>query len=326
MYARGPIVAPALLVLASLLAPVAHAQDYPAHAIKLVLPQPPGGIIDLISRSLGERLFEQMRQPVIVENMPGANGSLAAGQVVRSVPDGYTLFMAVDTNLVVNPNLYTNLAYDPFRDFAAISVLAKVPLVLVANPKVPANNVRELIAFARAHPGTLNYASIGLGTQSHLGMELLKIMTGIDINQVSYRGTAPAMTDVVAGQVDVMFTGPPSAMAMSAGGKLKILAVGGRERLRLMPDVPTLDEAGVPGYELTGWFGMVAPVKTPEPVLERLTQEVRKAVADARFSKRLMAQGLDIVGSSSTQMTALMQADTRKWAEVIRKTGARIAQ
>jgi tripartite-type tricarboxylate transporter receptor subunit TctC len=157
------LVAAALLGAPVLLAPVAHAQDHPFHPIKLVLPQPPGGIVDLISRSLGERLSEQMRQPVIVENMPGANGSLAAGQVVRSLPDGYTLFMAVDTNLVVNPNLYSNLAYDPFRDFSPISVLAKVPLVLVANPKVPANSVGELIAFAKAHPGTLNYASIGLG-------------------------------------------------------------------------------------------------------------------------------------------------------------------
>jgi tripartite-type tricarboxylate transporter receptor subunit TctC len=186
--------------------------------------------------------------------------------------------------------------------------------------------VRELIAFAKAHPGTLNYASIGLGTQSHLGMELLRIMTGIDINQVSYRGTAPAMTDVVAGQVELMFTGPPSAKAMAAGGKLKILGVGGKERLRLLPDIPTLDEAGVPGYELTGWFGMVAPARTPQLVLERLTQEVRQAVADARFSEPMIAQGLDIVGSSSAEMTALMQADTRKWVEVINKTGARIAQ
>jgi tripartite-type tricarboxylate transporter receptor subunit TctC len=316
----------AALVLACVVGRMAHAQDYPSHAIKLVLPQPPGGAIDLISRSLGERLSEQMKQPVVVENIPGANGGLAAGQVARSVPDGYTLFMAVDTNLVVNPNLYPNLAYDQFRDFAPISVLAKVSLVLVANPKVPANNVRELIDFARAHPGRLNYASIGLGTQSHLGMELLKMMTNIDINQVSYRGTAPAMTDVVAGQVDVMFTGPPSAKAMSADGKLRILAVGGKQRLSLMPDVATVDESGVPGYELTGWFGMVAPAKTPEPVLDRLMKEVRKAVADARFGERITAQGLEVVGSSSAEMTALMRADTKKWAEVIKKTGARIAQ
>ena len=316
----------AALAFACALEGKAQAQDYPSRPIKLVLPQPPGGAIDLISRALGERLSEQMKQPVIVENMPGANGGLAAGQVARSVPDGYTLFMAVDTNLVVNPNLYPNLAYDPVRDFAPISVLARVALVLVANPKVPADNVRELIAFAKRHPGKLNYASIGLGTQSHLGMELFKMMTGTDINLVSYRGTAPAMTDVVAGQVDVMFTGPPSAKAMSEGGKLKILAVGAKRRLGLMPDVPTLDESGVPGYELTGWFGMAAPARTPEPVLALLAHEVRKTAADARFSDRITTQGLEVVGSSAGEMSALMQADTEKWAAVIKATGSRIAQ
>jgi len=323
-----PIVsfAAAAFALACALGGTAQAQDYPSRPIKLVLPQPPGGAIDLIARALGERLSEQMKQPVIVENMPGANGGLAAGQVARSAPDGYTLFMPVDTNLVVNPNLYPNLAYDPVRDFAPISVLAKVALVLVANPKVPADNVRELIAFAKSNPGKLNYASIGLGTQSHLGMELFKMMTGTDINMVSYRGTAPAMTDVVAGQVDVMFTGPPSAKAMSEGGKLKILAVGGKRRLDLMPDVPTLDESGVPGYELTGWFGMVAPARTPEPVLHQLAQEVRKAAADARFGDRITAQGLEVVGGSAAEMRALIEADTEKWAAVIKATGTRIAQ
>jgi tripartite-type tricarboxylate transporter receptor subunit TctC len=302
------------------------AQDYPARPIKLVLPQPAGGAIDLISRTLGDRLAEQMLQPVIVENQPGANGGLAAGQVARSAPDGYTLFMAVDTNLTVNPNLYPNLAYDPFGDFAPISVLTKVSLVLVANPKVPANNVRELIAHAKANPGKLNYASIGLGTQAHLGMELFKLMTNTDINMVSYRGTAPAMTDVVAGQVDIMFTGPPSAKAMSEGGKLKLLAVGGKQRLALMPEVPTVDESGVPGYELVGWFGILAPAKTPKPLLDRLTREVRQAVTDRRFSDKMTAQGLEVVGSTADDMQALMRTDTQKWAEVIRATGAKIPQ
>ena len=263
----------------------AQAQDYPSHPLKLILPQPAGGAVDLIARTLGERLSEQMMQPVIVENRPGANGSLAAGDVVRSTPDGYTLFVAVDTNLVVNPTLYPNLTYDPFRDFAPISVLTKTSLVLVANPEVPAGNVRELITYAKANPGKLNYASIGLGTQQHLGMELFKIMTKTDINQVEYRGTAAAMTDVVAGHVEIMITGPPSAKAMSEGGKLKLLAVTGKRRMALMPDVPTVDESGVPGYELTGWFGILAPAKTPKPVLDRLTSEVRKATADQRFAR-----------------------------------------
>ena len=303
---------------------LARASDYPLHAIKLVLPQPPGGAIDLIARTLGERVSEQVNQPVIVENRPGANGGLAAGDVVRSAPDGYTLFMAVDTNMVVNPTLYHDLPYDPFRDFAPISILTRTELVLVANPKVPANNVHELIAYAQAHPGQLNYASIGLGTQAHLGMELFKIMTKTDIVQVEYRGTAPAMTDVVAGRADIMITGPPSAKAMSEGGKLKLLAVTGNKRHPLMPEVPTIAESGVAGYDVTGWFGILAPANTPKSVLGRLTEEVRKAVADSRFRDRMTKVGLEVVGSTSEEMLATMRADTKKWAEVIRATGAKI--
>src|SRR5262245_55372433 len=188
--------------------PGARAEDpYPSKPIRLVLPQPAGGAVDLIARTLGDRLSETLRQPVIVENQPGANGGLAAGQVARATPDGHTMFMAVDTNLVVNPNLYPNLAYDPFRDFIPISIIARVHLVLVASPKVEANSVQEVLAFPRAHPGKLNYASIGLGTQAHLGMELLKMMTKTDITQVSHRGTAPAMTDLAAGVVDFMLPG-----------------------------------------------------------------------------------------------------------------------
>ena len=301
-------------------------EPYPSKPIRFVLPQPAGGAVDLIARALGDRLSESMRQPVIVENMPGANGGLAAGQVARATPDGYTLFMAVDTNLVVNPSLYPNLAYDPFRDFIPISIIAKVYLVLVASPKVEINSVQELLAFARAHPGKLNYASIGLGTQAHLGMELLKMMTKTDITQVSYRGTAPAMTDIAAGVVEVMFTGPPSAMALAAGGKVKILAVASPARSQLMPKIPTLQEAGVPGYELSGWFGLLAPAKTPQGVIDRLSSEVKKAVADARLKDRLTEQGLEVFSSTSAEMLAVMTADSKKWSEVIAATGAKIPQ
>jgi len=303
---------------------MARAQDYPSHTIRLVLPQPPGGAIDLIARTLADRISAQMKQPVIVENRPGANGGLAAGDVLRAAPDGYTLFMAVDTNLVVNPTLYHDLPYEPFRDFAPISVLAKTELVLVANPKVAANNVRELIAYARANPGKLNYASIGLGTQAHLGMELFKLMTKTQITRIDYRGTAPAMTDVIAGRSDIMITGPPSAKAMSEGGKLKLLAVTGRQRHPLMPDVPTIDESGVPGYDVTGWFGILAPSRTPKAVLDRLTAEVHKAVADQQFRDKLMNVGLDVVGNTPTEMLALMHSDTDKWAAVIKATGAKV--
>jgi tripartite-type tricarboxylate transporter receptor subunit TctC len=302
----------------------AQAQDYPTRPIKFILPQPAGGAVDLIARTLGERLSEQMKQPVVVENRPGANGGLAAADVARSTPDGYTLFVAVDTNLVVNPSLYPNLSYDPFRDFAPISVLARLPLVLVANLQVQANNVRELIAYAKANPGKLNYASIGLGTQQHLGMELFKLMTKTDINQVEYRGTAAAMTDVMAGNVDIMFTGTPSAKGMSEGGKLKLLAVTGKTRSPLLPDVPTVEESGVPGFTLNGWFGILAPARTPRPVLDRLTDEVRKATADPRFIQTMNVQGLDVIGSTPPEMTLLMRTDTKKWADVIRLTGVKI--
>jgi tripartite-type tricarboxylate transporter receptor subunit TctC len=302
-----------------------QAQDgYPVKPITIVLPQPAGGAVDLIARTLGERLAEQMKQPVIIENRPGANGGLAAGQVVRSAADGYTLFLAVDTNLCVNPNLYPNLGYDPFRDFTPISMLVKVDLVMVANAAVPANTVQELIALAKAQPGKLNYASIGLGTQHHLGMELFKLMTGTNLTRIDYRGTAPATTELLSGVVQVMFTGPQAAKAHRGGGKMKALAVTGDKRLPVLPDVPTMDESGVPGYRLSGWFGLLAPAKTPKPVVDRLTAEVQKAVNDARFKTRLTAVGLEVVGSTSQQMLELMQADTRKWLDVIKKTGVKI--
>jgi tripartite-type tricarboxylate transporter receptor subunit TctC len=318
------IVIAAACALVVLSAAIARAEDYPSRPIRLILPQPAGGAVDLIARTLGDRLAEQMHQPVIVENIPGANGSLAAGQVARATPDGYTLMLAVDSNLVINPSLYNNLTYDPFRDFAPISIIAKLHMVLVANPKVPANDVRELIAYAKAHPNKLNYASIGFGTAMHMGMELFKYDTHTEINQVSYRGTAPAMTDVVAGIVDVMFTGPPSAKAMSEGGKLKLLAVASPQRMPSMPDVPTVSEEGVPGFEMASWFGLLAPAKTPSEIVERLAKEVQKAVVDPKFTDKMSAQGLDVVGSTPDGMLETMKADTKKWSEVIKATDIKI--
>jgi tripartite-type tricarboxylate transporter receptor subunit TctC len=244
--------------------------------------------------------------------------------VVRSSPDGYTLFMAVDTNLCVNPNLYRNLGYEPFRDFTPISILAKVDLVLVANVAVPANSVQELIALAKAQPGKLNYASIGLGTQHHLGMEQFKLMTGTNITRIDYRGTAPATTELLSGVVQIMFTGPQAANAHKNGGKMKLLAVTGPKRLATLPEVPTMDEAGVPGYRLSGWFGLLAPSKTPKPVVDKLVAEVQKAVNDARFKDRLTKVGMEVVGSTSDDMLAQMRADTAKWLDVIKKTGVKI--
>jgi tripartite-type tricarboxylate transporter receptor subunit TctC len=303
-----------------------RADDYPSRPIKLVLPQPAGGAVDLIARTLGDRLSEQMKQPVVVENMPGANGSLAGAAVARAAPDGHTLFMAVDSNLVVNPTLYKNLNYDPFRDFIPISLVARLFTVLVANPKAPFSNVPELIAYAKANPGKLNYAGIGIGSGMHLGMELFKFMTKTEINHVPYRGTAPAVTAVVAGEVEIMLTGPPAAKSMSEGGKLKLLAAASPRRLPLMPDVPTIDEQGVTGYELAAWFGLLAPAGTPKPIVERLSAEVSTAAHDQRFADRMTQQGLQVVGSTPDEMLTIMRADTRKWADLIQAAGITIPQ
>jgi tripartite-type tricarboxylate transporter receptor subunit TctC len=316
----------ALMVLAFGTGPRTRADDYPARLIKFVLPQPAGGAVDLIARRVAERLTEQMGQPVIVENVPGANGGLAAAQVIRAAPDGYTLFFAVDSNLVINPSLYPSIAYDPFRDFRPISIVARLHMVLVANPRVPADNVAELVDYAKQHPNKLNYGGIGLGTAMHMGMELFKFATKTEINHVPYRGTASAMTDLVAGVIDVMFTGPPSAKAMSDGGKLKLLAVASPHRMELIPDVPTMQEAGVPGFEMASWFGLLAPAGTPTPVAERLSAEMRMVVADPGFRARMAEQGLEVVGDTPDEMLSIMRSDTEKWAALIKATGIKISQ
>jgi tripartite-type tricarboxylate transporter receptor subunit TctC len=316
----------AAVACAALAAPGRAEDRYPSRPVKLVLPQPAGGAVDLIARALADRLAEQMGQPFIVENMPGANGSLAGGNVARSASDGYTLMLAVDSNLVINPSLYHTLTYDPFRDFAPIGIVARVNMVLVANPKVSANSVKELIAYAKANPNKLNYAEIGIGSAMHMGMEQFKFMTKTEINRVSYRGTAPAITDVVAGNVDLMFTGPPSAKSMSEGGKLKLLAVASPERIALLPDVPTVTEAGVPGYTMAGWFGLLAPAKTSNSIVERLSAETKTAVNSQIFKDRMKSVGLEVDGGTPAAMLETMRSDTQRWAELIKAAGITIPQ
>jgi tripartite-type tricarboxylate transporter receptor subunit TctC len=310
----------ALLVCAS-----AAAQDYPVRPVRMVLPQPPGGAVDFISRTLGAALQKSMGQAIVVDNRPGANGIVAAEFVAKAPADGYTLFMAVDTNLVVNPNLYAKVPYDPFRDFAPISVIARNGLVLVANKSFPPNNVGEVIDYAKANPGKINYASIGYGSQHHLGMELFKALAKIDLVHVPFKSQAAALTDVATqGGASIMLCGTPAALAMSKSGQIKILAATSLERSRYLPDVPTVAEAGFPGFDVSGWFGLLAPASTPQPLLARLQQEVRKALDDAEFRAGLLKVGLDPVGNTPAEMLALMKSDTEKWAKVIRDSGAKI--
>jgi tripartite-type tricarboxylate transporter receptor subunit TctC len=307
-----------------LLSGAAAAQDYPARPIRLVLPQPPGGAVDFISRTLGATLQKSLGQAIVVDNKPGANGIVAAEFVARSPADGYTLFMAVDTNLVVNPNLYAKVPYDPFRDFAPISVIARNGLVLVANPAFPPHNVAEVIAYAKANPGKVNYASIGYGSQHHLGMELFKAMAGIDLVHVPYKSQAAALSDIAQGAASIGLSGTPAALALSKAGQLKILAVTSLERSKYLPQLPTMAESGLPGFDVSGWFGLLAPASTPQPVLARLQQDVRKALEDAEFRAGLSKVGLEPVGGTPAEMLALMKSDTEKWAKVIRDSGAKI--
>ena len=311
----------AVAACVALAAPCGAEDYYPSRPVKLVVPQPAGGAVDLIARSLADRLAEQMGRPFIIENMPGANGSLAGGNVARSPSDGYTLLLAVDSNLVINPSLYHTLTYDPFKDFEPISIIARLSMVLVANPKISANSVKELIAYAKVYPNKLNYAEIGIGSAMHMGMEQFKFMTKTEINRVSYRGTAPAITDVVAGNVELMLTGPPSAKSMSEGGKLKVLAVASPERLALMPDVPTVAEAGVPGYSMASWFGLLIPAKTSKSIVERLSAEAKTAVNSQIFKDRMKSVGLEIDGGTPAAMLETMRSDTQRWAELIKATG-----
>jgi tripartite-type tricarboxylate transporter receptor subunit TctC len=299
---------------------------YPTKPIHLIVTTAAGGAGDLVARAAADRLSESMRQPVIIENQPAGNGGIAAGQVARAAPDGYTLLSLVDSTVTINPHLYRNLPYDAFRDFAPVSIVTTLPLVLVTNTAVQAGTVRELIALAKANPGKLNYASTGVGTVLHVGMELFKLMTKTDIVHVPYRATTTAMGDLMGGRIDMILIGQSSVKPLMEAGKLKILAIASPRRSPLMPEIPTLEEAGVPGYEVRSWFGMLAPAKTPQTVIDRLSREIKKVASDPRFVAALTPQGMQIIASSPDEMLAAMQADSKKWGEVVAATGTTINQ
>jgi len=305
----------------------AHAQDsYPSKPIQLVVTTAAGGALDLVARTVADRLSASMHQPIIIDNQPAGNGSVAAGQFAKAMPDGHTLMMVVDSTVTINPHLYRNLNYDPLRDFAPVSVVTRLPLVLVGNPAVQAHNLQELIALAKANPGKLNYASTGVGTQLHIGMEMFKLMTKTDIVHVPYRATTSAMADLMGGRVDLVLIGLSSAKAQVESGKLRAYAIAASQRSLLMPEVPSADEAGLPGYEVRSWFGMFAPAKTPPGVIERLSREIKKASTDSKFVEALTPQGMQIIASSPQEMAQAMREDSKKWADVIRETGTTINQ
>jgi tripartite-type tricarboxylate transporter receptor subunit TctC len=307
--------------------PSAHAQDnYPWKPIQLVVTTAAGGALDLVARTVADGLSASMRQPIIIDNQPAGNGSVAAGQFAKAIPDGHTLMMVVDSTVTINPHLYRHLNYDPFRDFAPVSIVTMLPLMLVGNAGVPARNLQELIAYSKTNPGRLNYASTGVGTQLHIGMEMFKLLTNTDIVHVPYRATTSAMADLLGGRIDLALLGLSSVKAQVESGKLRAYAIAAPQRASLMPDISTADEAGLPGFEVRSWFGMFAPAKAPQSVIDRLAREIKKASVDPKFVAALAPQGMQIVASSPEEMAQAMREDSQKWGNVIRQTGTTINQ
>jgi tripartite-type tricarboxylate transporter receptor subunit TctC len=291
---------------------------YPSKPITWVVPFPPGGAMDVMARTLGDKLSQSMKQPVVVENRPGAGGSIGSGVVARSAPDGHTI-MIVSIGHAVNPSIYPKLSYDATRDFEPVSLVGIVPNILVAHPSLKANNVKELIALAKAEPGKLSYASAGNGTTVHLAAELFNSMAGLDILHVPYKGSAPAVTDLMGGQVNIMFDSVSSAKPYIQSGKLKALAVTTSKRSSIFPNVPTMAEAGLPGYELSGWYAVFVPAKTPKPIVDRLNAELVKALKQDDVRARFTQIGAEPVGSSPQQLANTLKTETARWAKIVRE-------
>ncbi len=301
------------------------AATYPSRSIRIVVPYPAGGGIDVLSRVLGERLGKSMGQPVVVDNKPGAGTLLAAEFVARSPADGYTLMVTTDSTLTINPHLYSKLPYDPVKDFAPITQLVVLNQLLLANPAVPASNVQELITYAKANPGRLNYASYGSGSQPHLAMETLKAQSGIDIVHVPYKGIPQAVPAALAGEVQLTFSGAASSQAFIKAGKLKALAVGGKTRMALLPDVPTFTEAGFADVPANAGFGLFAPAGTPRDIILKLHAEVTRIMKDPEFvQKEVVAKSYDLVASTPEEFAAFLVGDSVRNARAVKISGAKV--
>ncbi len=311
-----------LVASAFALATAAQAQGYPLKPIKIVVAYPPGGPNDLLARTLAQRLSEALGQAVVVENRSGAAGNIGAQYVAVSTSDGYTLLCGASA-LTIAPALVKHLSYDVVKDFAPISIAAIGSFVLAAHPSVPANSIKELIALAKAHPGQLTYPSSGVGAPPHLAGELLKNMAHIDILHVPYRGVGQAISDLVGGQFDMEFTPPPNAVPLVKSGRLKALGVSTAKRSPLLPDVPTIAESGLPGFEIGTWWGLLAPAGTPTDIINRLNGAVVKIVNTTDFRERLSSQGIDPTSSTPSEFTAHIKAEVAKFSRLIQVAGIR---
>jgi tripartite-type tricarboxylate transporter receptor subunit TctC len=301
----------------------AQAQTYPTKPVKLVVPYPPGGPTDIVARLVAQKLSDAMGQQFIIDNRPGAGGNPGAELVARSPADGYTLVVATTAH-AINPSLFKNLGYSLSKDFAPVSQLTSGPLLIVANPQLPAKNVAELIALAKAKPGELNFASSGNGQSTHLSAELFAAMAGVKMNHIPYKGSAPALTDTMGGQTQLMFDTMLSAMPHVKAGKLKALAVTSATRSPVAPDLPTVAESGLPGYEAIAWNGLLAPAGTPPEVLARLSAELKKVLASPDVKDKFEAQGFAASWNSPEDFGRFMSTEVDKWAKVVKVSGAKV--
>jgi tripartite-type tricarboxylate transporter receptor subunit TctC len=299
----------------------AVAQTYPSKPIRILIAQAPGSATDVISRVVGNRLSEALGQPVVIEARPGAGGALGTAEAARSAPDGYTLFMANNSTHGSNPAVYAKLPYDAVADFAPISFVASVPYVLVVEPSLPVNSVQELIALAKSRPGKINYASAGNGSTHQFCAELLKSTAGIDMVHIPYKGSPPGVAAVLAGEVSLMFANLTDVGSQIRGGRVKALAVSTLKRSELLPSVPTMVEAGVPDFEITSWFGLLAPAGTPAPIVSRLNAEMVKVLAREDVRSTLGAQGQSVTSSSPEQFAAHIKSEIGRFSRIAKTAG-----
>ena len=307
----------AVLLFASL---TVGAQSFPAKPLKFIIPYPPAGIADQFARALADQLSERLGQPVVPENKPGGSLIIGTDAAAKSPPDGYTLLLGSISSLAINVGAFKKLPYDPVKDFAPVSMGFYTPLLLVTSPNIPANNVRELIAYAKANPKALSFASIGYGSSVHLAAEIFKTMAGIDLQHVPYKGTTVALPDIMADRVHMMFDGGAFLPQVRAG-KVKLFAVTSPNRLESLPDTPTLSEAGVPGYDVSIWFGVVAPAGTPKPIVERLSREIATIVRQPAFKAKFAEGGIITASSTPEEFAATIARDIQKWPKVLRDAG-----
>jgi tripartite-type tricarboxylate transporter receptor subunit TctC len=315
-----------LIALGCLLATAsAHAQNYPAKPITIIVPAAPGGVTDALGRVLAKRFTDAWGQQAVVENKPGANNQIAAEYIAKSPADGYTLFVGPETTFIVNPSLYSKLAYDPVKDFTPITGLVTINHALIVHPSLPVASVKDIIELAKNKPGELNYGTFGVGSSGHLNMEMFQTQAGVKFQPVHYKGATPALTDVIAGHIQMMFISVGSAVPQWKAGKVKLIAIGAGKRLALLPEAPTVSESGLPGYEAISWFGLFAPPGMPREIVDKINSEVRGMFADPEIRKSFLdPQFFESIAGSPEQLAEYIRVEEPKWRKVIRDAGIKV--